>query len=70
MAGGELLRLQVKETIYHPGHFRVALSVLNRSELPADPEDVTKDGPNGKPWSGSGKVDLESPAAGADGRVL
>jgi hypothetical protein len=54
--GGELLRLKVKETIYHPGHFRVALSVLNRSELPADPEDVTKDGPRG-PVSVSAKID-------------
>jgi hypothetical protein len=57
VAGGELLHVHVKETIYHPGHFRIALSVLDRSELPADPEDVTADGPNGKPWSVSGKVD-------------
>lgn len=54
--GGELLRIKVKETIYHPGHFRVALAVLDRAELPADPEDVTKDR-NGKPWSVSAKVD-------------
>jgi hypothetical protein len=54
--GGELLRLQVQETIYHPGHFRVALSVLDRSELPADPEDVTKEGPRG-PLSVSAKID-------------
>jgi hypothetical protein len=57
VAGGELLRVKVKETVYHPGHFRVALSVLDRSELPADPEDVTKDGPHG-PVSVSGKIDL------------
>ena len=56
VAGGELLHLKVKETIYHPGHFRVALSVLNRSELPADPEDVTMDTPHG-PMSVSGKID-------------
>ena len=54
--GGELLKLKVKETIYHPGHFRVALSVLDRSELPADPEDMTRDTPHG-PMSVSGKVD-------------
>jgi hypothetical protein len=54
--GGELLRLKVQETIYHPGHFRVALAVLDRKELPADPEDVTKDGPRG-PLSVSAKVD-------------
>jgi len=56
MKGGALLHLKVKETVYHPGHFRVALAVLDRAELPADPEDVTKDGPRG-PISVSGKVD-------------
>jgi len=56
VAGGELLHIKVKETIYHPGHFRVALSVLDRAELPADPEDVTKDGPRG-PISVSAKID-------------
>ncbi len=54
--GGELLHLHVKETIYHPGHFRLALSVLDRAELRADPEDVTRDGPRG-PISVSGKID-------------
>jgi hypothetical protein len=54
--GGELLHLKVKETVYHPGHFRVALAVLDRAELPADPEDVTRDGPRG-PISVSGKID-------------
>ena len=56
VTGGDLLHLKIKETIYHPGFFRVALSVLDRSELPADPEDVTKEGPRG-PISVSGKVD-------------
>jgi hypothetical protein len=57
VTGGELLHVKVKETIYHPGHFRIALSVLDRAELPADPEDTVKDGPNGKPLSVSGKID-------------
>jgi hypothetical protein len=57
VTGGELLHVKVKETIYHPGHFRIALSVMDRAELPVDPEDKVKDGPNGKPWSVSGKVD-------------
>lgn len=57
VTGGEMLHIKVKETVYHPGHFRVALAVLDRSELPPDPDDVTKDGPDGKPWSVSGKVD-------------
>ena len=56
VAGGELLHIKVKETIYHPGHFRVALSVKDRAELPADPEDVTREGPRG-PISVSAKVD-------------
>ncbi|HEY3951191.1 SCE4755 family polysaccharide monooxygenase-like protein [Phenylobacterium sp.] len=56
VAGGELLRVKVKETVYHPGFFRIALAVKDRSELPADPEDTTKD-VNGKPWSDKGKVD-------------
>jgi len=56
VVGGELLHIKVKETIYHPGHFRLALAVLDRAELPADPEDVTKEGPRG-PISVSGKID-------------
>jgi hypothetical protein len=56
VVGGAMLHLHVKETIHHPGHFRVALSVLDRSELPADPDDVTKDGPRG-PISVSAKID-------------
>ena len=54
--GGELLRVAVKETIYHPGFFRVALAVNDRSELPKDPEDTTREGPRG-PISVSAKVD-------------
>ncbi|WP_372782198.1 SCE4755 family polysaccharide monooxygenase-like protein [Phenylobacterium sp.] len=56
VTGGALLHIHVKETVYHPGHFRVALSVLDRAELPVDPEDVTKDGPRG-PVSVSAKID-------------
>ena len=56
LAGGSLLHIEVKETVYHPGHFRVALAVQDRSELPVDPEDVTKEGPKG-PLSVSAKID-------------
>jgi hypothetical protein len=56
VTGGEMLHVKVKETVYHPGFYRIALSVLDRAELPADPEDTTKDGPRG-PISVSGKVD-------------
>src|SRR6185436_18892753 len=41
VTGGEMLHIKVKETIYHPGFYRVALSVLDRAELPGDPEDTT-----------------------------
>ena len=56
VTGGELLHVKVKETIYHPGHFRISLAVLDRAELPPDPEDVTREGPRG-PISVSAKVD-------------
>ena len=56
LVGGELLHIKVKETVYHPGFYRVALSVLDRAELPADPEDVTRETPRG-PYSVSGKID-------------
>src|SRR5689334_8501331 len=40
--GGQKLHLKVMETIYHPGHYRVALAVNSVSELPADPEAATQ----------------------------
>jgi hypothetical protein len=46
--GGSLLHLKVQETIYHPGHYRVALAVNSREELPPDPmtfERTTEKGP-------------------------
>ncbi|WP_293679170.1 SCE4755 family polysaccharide monooxygenase-like protein [uncultured Phenylobacterium sp.] len=56
LKGGSMLHIKVKETIYHPGYYRLALSVLDRAELPGDPEDTTRDTPRG-PWSVSGKID-------------
>jgi len=41
--GGSMLHLKVEETIYHPGHYRVALAVNSPLELPADPETQTVD---------------------------
>lgn len=40
--GGSLLHLKVLETIYHPGHYRVALAVNSREELPPDPTTVER----------------------------
>lgn len=56
VTGGDMLHIKVKETVYHPGFYRVALAVLDRAELPGDPEDTTREGPRG-PVSVSGKVD-------------
>jgi len=53
--GGELLHIKVQETIYHPGHYRIALAVNSPNELPADPEAVTRDGERG-PISVSGAI--------------
>jgi hypothetical protein len=53
--GGQTIRLRVQETIFHPGHYRVALAVNSRAELPPDPEVVTRDTPKG-PWSVSAAI--------------
>ena len=34
---GETITITIDEAIYHPGHYRVALAVHDRSELPAEP---------------------------------
>jgi hypothetical protein len=39
--GGGTIHLKVQETIYHPGHYRVALAVNSPSELPGDPKATT-----------------------------
>ena len=38
--GGHPISIKLSEFIFHPGHYRVALSINSRSELPADPEVV------------------------------
>jgi hypothetical protein len=53
--GGALMHIKLRETVFHPGHYRVALSVNSRSELPADPEVTTRDTPQG-PRSVSAKI--------------
>jgi len=67
MRGGDMLQIRIKETIYHPGYYRVALSVLDRSELPPDPEATTRQMSYG-PVSVSGKIDpAPKPPVLADG---
>ena len=41
--GGSKVHIRVMETVYHPGHYRVALAVNSRSELPPDPVTTTRD---------------------------
>jgi hypothetical protein len=46
--GGSMLKVRVQETVYHPGHYRVALAVNSVDELPPDPvttERITARGP-------------------------
>ena len=45
--GGSPLHLKVLETIYHPGHYRVALAVNSPTELPPDPKATTADSDRG-----------------------
>ena len=41
--GGQKLHVKIQETIYHPGHYRVALAVNSPTELPLDPQTTTRD---------------------------
>lgn len=42
VTGGSKLHLKIQETVFHSGHYRVALAVNSRNELPADPYTVEK----------------------------
>jgi hypothetical protein len=53
--GGSKLHIKVQETIYHPGHYRVALAVNSPTELPVDPEATTETTDRG-PRSISAKI--------------
>jgi hypothetical protein len=55
VTGGSMLKLRVQETVYHPGHYRIALAVNSREELPADPDVTTRDSEKG-PWSVSAVI--------------
>jgi hypothetical protein len=46
--GGQKLHLKVQETVYHPGHYRVALAVNSPTELPLDPVATTRDTEKGQ----------------------
>lgn len=53
--GGAQFHIKIKETVYHPGHYRVALAG-QPLDLPADPETVTRETEKG-PRSVSAKID-------------
>ena len=40
--GGSKLQIKIQETIFHSGHYRVALAVNSRTELPSDPYTAEK----------------------------
>lgn len=65
LAGGGTLHLKLREAIYHPGHYRVALA-RTPEQLPADPETVTREGPRG-PVSVSAAIAEAVPPILADG---
>jgi hypothetical protein len=65
--GGDMLPIRAQETVFHPGHYRVALAVNSISELPADPETVTRETERG-PYSVSAKIGPnDAPPVIADG---
>ena len=53
--GGSKLHVKVQETIYHPGHYRIALAVNSPAELPVDPKATTMESDRG-PRSVSGEI--------------
>ncbi len=55
--GGSQLHIKVVETVYHPGHYRIALAG-DAGGLPADPETVTRPTDKG-PYSVSAKIETK-----------
>src|SRR5690242_6157733 len=67
VTGGSKLHIKVNETVFHPGHYRIALAMRSRAELPADPDVVTRDTEKG-PWSVSAAMQKpERPPVIVDG---
>lgn len=54
MKGGTNFHLLLSETVFHPGHYRVALA-RTAAELPPDPKTTTRDTEKG-PWSVSAEI--------------
>src|SRR5437870_8438862 len=58
VTGGQKLHLKLQETVFHPGHYRVALAVNSRAELPEDSPVTTRDSARG-PQSVSASIDKQ-----------
>jgi hypothetical protein len=54
--GGTPLHVKVQETVYHPGHYRIALAVNSPTELPLDPKAQTMTNDKGAMISVSGEI--------------
>ncbi len=54
--GGSTLHVKVQETVFHPGHYRVALAISSPTELPVDPKAETMTNDKGAVMSVSGEV--------------
>jgi hypothetical protein len=54
MKGGSTFHLLVQETVFHPGHYRVALA-RTAAQLPPDPLTTTRETEKG-PWSVSAQI--------------
>ena len=53
--GGQKLHLKIQETVYHPGHYRVALAVNSPTGTAARPGNHDRDSERG-PWSVSAAI--------------
>src|SRR5262245_959429 len=58
--GGSKLHLKLREAVYHPGHYRVALAVNSPTELPPDPKVTTRPDSARGPMSVS--AEIQNPA--------
>jgi hypothetical protein len=54
LTGGQMLHVLVQETVFHPGHYRIALA-RTKEQLPPDPVVTTRDSDRG-PWSVSAAI--------------
>ena len=74
VVGGSMLPLKILETIYHPGHYRVALAVNSPTELPPDPVTKTRPSHRGewdRPWSVAAMIEVPAqPPLLADGLFI